>query len=236
MIYRLLLGHAHGTSTVHILSMLDYRALELRSGLTSNPVHTIYPLSDDSTVHSGSKRLLTASSIGLCHWNISDAHDQPILVAGTGNQGVCISLAYCPNSDNIVATFRPKVDVPDETVISQLSQAPFLNMGHHVQGSHVLVKRLGSIYQTLGSTSANVPGIRLPKSTIVELDDSNSAFACGDEATSNLVLQGLPSLTFTQSLQSYHPIRDVRYAASQKPGVICCLGQDRMQFFSQKYL
>lgn len=161
---------------------------------------------------------------------------RPILVAGTGNQGVCISLAYCPNSDNIVATFRPKVDVPDETVISQLSQAPSLNLGHHVQGSHVLVKRLGSSYQTLGSTSANVPGIRLPKSTIVELDDSNSAFACGDEATSNLVLQGLPSLTFTQSLQSYHPIRDVRYAASQKPGVICCLGQDRMQFFSQKYL
>lgn len=212
------------------------RPLDLRNGLTCNPVHTIYSLSDDSTVHSGLKRLLTASSVGLCHWNISDAHEQPILITDTVNQGVCISLAYCPSGDDVVATFRPKVEMPNETSISQLSQAPSSDMAHHVQGSHVLVKRLGSIYQKLGSTSANVPGIRLPKSTILELEDSNSAFACGDEATSNLVLRGLPSLTFTQFLQSYHPIRDMKYTASQKPGVICCLAEDRMQFFSQKFL
>lgn len=212
------------------------RALESRNGLTCNPVHTMYSLSDDSTVHSGVKKLLTASSVGLCHWNIGDAHEQPILITDSVNQGVCISLAYCHSSDDIVATFRPKVEMPDENGFSQLSQAPSSNMGHHVQGSHVLVKRLGSIYQKLGSAIANVPGIRLPKSTILELGDNNSVFASGDEATSNLVLQELPSLKAAQCLQSYPPIRDVKHTASQKPGLLCCLAEDRVQLFSRKLM
>lgn len=213
------------------------RPLEMSNGLTCNPLHTIYPLLDDSAVHSGVKKVLTASSVGLCQWDIGGEQKQPALISEASNQGVCISLAYCHSSDNIVATFRPKVEIPDEIGISQLSQTPSsTTIGHHVQGSHVLVKREGSSYHKLGSVNAHVPGIRLPKSTILGMGDDQSVFACGDEATSNLVLQELPSFTVTQCLPSHHPIRDLKYTASQKPGLLCCLGEDRVQFFSRKFL
>lgn len=38
-------------------------------GLTSNPIHTMYSLLPDSTLPSGVRSLLTASSGGLCQWN-----------------------------------------------------------------------------------------------------------------------------------------------------------------------
>lgn len=161
---------------------------------------------------------------------------RPSLVTETANQGVCISLAHCPSSDNIVATYRPKVEMPDDHGISQLSQGPSSTMGHHVQGSHVFMQRVNSTYQRFGSMLASVPGIRLPKSTIIGMGNGTPVFACGDEAMSNLVLQELPSLTIIERLQSHHPIRDVKYTTSIKPSLLCCLSEDTMQFFSQKLL
>ncbi|KNA14167.1 hypothetical protein SOVF_109620 [Spinacia oleracea] len=210
--------------------------LDSRSGLTCNPIHSIYSLLEDFPGHTGVKKLLTASAVGLCEWNIGDEHEEPSLVTETENQGVCISLAHCPSSDNIVATFRPKVEMPDDLGVSQVTQGPSPTMGHHVLGSHVFLQRVNSNYQRFGSTLAYVPGIRLPKSTIIGMRDGTPVFACGDEATSNLVLQELPSLNFIQSLQSYDPIREVKYTTATKPSLLCCLSQDRMQFFSQKLL
>lgn len=46
------------------------RPLESRFGLTCNPVHTIYSLLEDSPAHTGVKKLLTASSVGLCEWSV----------------------------------------------------------------------------------------------------------------------------------------------------------------------
>lgn len=46
------------------------RPLDSKNGLSSNPVHTIYSLLEDSPLHSGVKKLLTASSVGLCEWSI----------------------------------------------------------------------------------------------------------------------------------------------------------------------
>jgi len=41
------------------------------TGLTTNPVHTVHHLSGNSTPTSDVRTLLSASSIGLCQWNIS---------------------------------------------------------------------------------------------------------------------------------------------------------------------
>lgn len=210
--------------------------VESRNGLTCNPIHSICSLLDDSPGHTGVRKLLTASSIGLCEWSVGEEYKEPSLVAETANQGVCISLAHCPSTDNIVATFRPKVEMADNSGFSQLSQGPSSIMGNHVLGSRVFLQRVNSGYQMFGSTLASVPGIRLPKSTIIGMRDGTSMFASGDEASSNLVLQKLPSLTVVQRLQLLDPIRDVKYTASAKHSLLCCLSQDRMQFFSQKHL
>ncbi|KAH9617015.1 hypothetical protein KSS87_017672 [Heliosperma pusillum] len=211
------------------------RPLETRVGLTNNPVHTIYSLLENSGIPSGTRNLLTASSVGLCQWDIGSEQKQPTLIKETVNQGVCISLAYCQSKENIVATFRPKVEIPDDNnSISQVSQTQSHNIGENVLGSHVVFNRLDSGYQSFGSICAYVPGIRLPKSTILELRDDTSLFACGDGSTTNLALQELPSLAVTHCLQSNHPVRDVKYVTSDKSNLLCCLSEDRVQFFSQK--
>ena len=45
------------------------RPLESFDGLTCNPIHTVHSLLPDLTLPSGVRSLLTASSVGLCHWN-----------------------------------------------------------------------------------------------------------------------------------------------------------------------
>ncbi|KAK9723902.1 hypothetical protein RND81_05G033200 [Saponaria officinalis] len=227
-------GLQNGMVLVFDLRQTD-RPLETRIGLTSNPVHTIYSLLENSAVPSGTKNLLTASSVGLCRWDLGVVPELPTLIDETANQGVCISLAYCQNSDNIVATFRPKMEMPDDNGISQVSQTQSHNMGQNVLGSHVLFKRLNSRYHNFGSIYSYVPGIRLPKSTILGIGDDTSLFACGDDSTCNLALLELPSLTVTHCLQSNHPVRDVKYATSVNPNLLCCLSEDRVQLYCHKH-
>lgn len=45
------------------------RPVESVVGLTCNPIHSMYSLVPDSTLPSGVRSLLTASSSGLCQWN-----------------------------------------------------------------------------------------------------------------------------------------------------------------------
>lgn len=45
------------------------RPVESITGLTDSPIHTVHSLSADSTVSCGVKGVLTASSVGLCHWD-----------------------------------------------------------------------------------------------------------------------------------------------------------------------
>ncbi|KAA8518707.1 hypothetical protein F0562_016519 [Nyssa sinensis] len=211
------------------------RPVESLIGLTGNLIHTIHSLSPDLTVRSGVRTLLTASSVGLCEWNFGGIEERPFLVPGSENQGVCISLACCRYSNDIVASFRPKVEFSSDISISQ----PSLTMGQGVQGSHVLYKRLGSRgYQKLGSTYANVNDIRLPKkSTIVARENQDPLFAFGDEITCELVLQELPSLMDLQRLRSrMHPIHDVKYTHTLSTGLLSCLSEDTLQLFSANLL
>ena len=118
------------------------------------------------------------------------------MIPQTGNNGVCISLAYCPSSDDVVISYRPKFDMSTDGCLSQPSLTPSQVIGQGVQGSHVLFKRLGgSHFQPLGSSCANVSNIRLPKCVIMDIGSESRWLASGDEGTCELVLQELPSIT-----------------------------------------
>ncbi|CAA3029587.1 E3 ubiquitin- ligase RFWD3 [Olea europaea subsp. europaea] len=163
------------------------RPVESITGLTDSPIHTVHSLSADSTVSCGVKGVLTASSVGLCHWDFGRSGGRPYLIPESENQGVCISLAYGPSRDDIVASFRPKIEFSGDLTISQptLSASTSIS-GEGVRGSHVLYKRVGGRYEKLGATCANVSGIRLPKSAIVDGVSQNPLFASADEVTSEL--------------------------------------------------
>ena len=111
-------------------------------------------------------------------------------------------------------------------------------MGHGVQGSHVLYQRLGCrCYQRLGSSCAAVDGTRMVKSAIIDRENQNPLFASGDEATNELALQELPSLTVIQRLKSHrHPIWDVKYMHLVNSGLLGCLTTDTLQLFSPSLL
>ncbi|GFS45728.1 transducin/WD40 repeat-like superfamily protein [Actinidia rufa] len=100
------------------------RPVELFDGLTCNPIHTVLSLLPDLTLPSGVRSLLTASSVGLCHWNFGGNEERPSLVPESENQGVCIALAYCPSSNHVVASFRPKVEMSGDMAVSQPSLTP----------------------------------------------------------------------------------------------------------------
>ncbi|OVA06945.1 zinc finger protein [Macleaya cordata] len=215
------------------------RPVESMNGLTCHPVHTIHSLVDNFPLPNGGRTLLTASSIGPCVWRTGDSGERPLLVPEMENQGVCISLAYSPISDDIVASFRPKVQMSNDTISSQslLSPSPSV-LGQGVAGSHVLIKRVGgSCYQNLGSTTANVNDIRMPKSAIINVQNSNPLFAYGDELTRGLSLRELPSLRAVQSLTpNQNPILDVKYASSPSKGLLGCVSENRLQLFSVNLL
>ncbi|XAR69148.1 hypothetical protein NMG60_11000632 [Bertholletia excelsa] len=215
------------------------RPVESMVGLACNPIHSIHTLSPDHSLPSGVKSILTASSIGVCQWNFGGVAERPFFVPESENQGVCIALAYSPSSNHIVATFRPKVEMSTDMALTQPSLTPATSLvGQAVQGSHVLYKREGNgLYQRLGSTYANVSGIRLPKSVIMDRQNHLPQLVSGDEVTSELVLQELPSFMVDQKLKSRTPpIRDVKYTHNLGFGVLSCLNDGIVQIFSTNTL
>ncbi|XP_057478678.1 uncharacterized protein LOC130766025 [Actinidia eriantha] len=210
------------------------RPLGSFDGLTCNPIHTVHSLLPDLTLPSGVRSLLTASSVGLCHWNFGGNEERPSLVPESENQGVCIALAYCPSSNHIVASFRPKIEIACDMAVSQPSLTPATSlMGQGVQGSHILYKNVGNrCYQKLGSTIANVNDIRLAKSAIIDRQNHDVLFASSNEATCELFLQELPSFMVVQRLTSQkHPVRDVKYTHDLSSGLLSCLSEDKLQLF-----
>ncbi|KAL5546105.1 hypothetical protein UlMin_005792 [Ulmus minor] len=203
-------------------------------GMTRQPVHTMHSLSSNSTLPSGGRTVLSASSFGLCHWNFEGADEGPTLIPETDHQGVCISLAYCPSSDDIVASYRPRVEIHNEMALSQPSQAPSQAIGQGVMGSHVLYKRVGSSsLQKLGSEYARVSNVRLPKSAIIDSERDKKLFASMDEVASELILQELPSFSGFQRLKSGSPpLRDIKYTNFMDKGLLCSLNGDNLQIFS----
>ncbi|GLT89823.1 hypothetical protein SLE2022_077890 [Rubroshorea leprosula] len=207
--------------------------MELVNGLTSNVIHTIHSL-QNMNLPFGSGPILSASSVGLCHWSFGGAQERPFLVPGMENQGACVSLAYCHSSNDIVASYRPQFDFPNGMAVSQPVLTP--TVGQAVRGSHVHLKRLGSnSYQKLGSTCANVNDIRLSRSTIIKTQNK-TFFASGDEVTGELILRELPSFTIVQRVKSSKlPIHDVKYTDALGRGLLGCLSEGSLQLFNMKF-
>lgn len=160
---------------------------------------------------------------------------RPSLVSETGNPGVCISSSYCPSSDHIVASYRPRVVSSDDTVPSQpwLSQTGVSN-NNRVDGSHVCLKRRGadSYYQKLSSTRAFVDNIRLPRTAIIDFgEERKQVFASCDESSRELILQDPSTFTVYQRLplSSHLPLQDVKYGHLNGSGLLGLLTDDRFQ-------
>ncbi|XP_038882130.1 E3 ubiquitin-protein ligase RFWD3 isoform X2 [Benincasa hispida] len=224
------------------LVMFDMRQtvgpLKTLQGLTNNPIHTIHSLSSYSTLSNDVKSVLSASAYGVCQWNFDAVGEGPFLVPET-NQGVCTSLAYCLGRDEIVASYRPKVGMSNEIVYSQPSPSPSHTAGHGVVGCHVAFKKEDNLQQfsKLGSAYAYVDAIRLPKSTIIDLQDCNSLFVSADAVMGDLILQELPSFRSIQHLKVHkHPVRDVKYSCGLDRGLLSCLSDDTLHLFCTKGL
>lgn len=157
------------------------------------------------------------------------------MVPESENQGICISLACGVRNDDIVASFRPKLEISGDMAASQVLPTPVSTIEQAVEGSHVLYRRVGSRYQKLGASCAKVSGIRLPKTAIINRGKKSPMFASGDDATMELVLQELPSLNVAQRINSLNgPVRDVRYARLQSTVLLGFLSEDKLQLCSHK--
>ncbi|KAI8006179.1 E3 ubiquitin-protein ligase RFWD3, partial [Camellia lanceoleosa] len=196
------------------------------NGLSSRPIHTIHSFEHKPTLCHGAS-LLTASAIGPC---------VPFLLPELDYQGMCTSLAYSPSSDDIVATYCPKIQMSKETGSSQPHLPAVL--GQEALSSQIHVKRVaGSFYQKLESASTHVGNFFLAKSAIINVENCLPMFAYGDDVTCGLTLRDLPSLIVSHILKPHqHPIRDVKYTHSKGSSLPGCISDDKLQLFSAKFL
>ncbi|XP_020094244.1 E3 ubiquitin-protein ligase RFWD3-like isoform X3 [Ananas comosus] len=201
-------------------------------GLSMHPIHTIH-----SIVHeNGMKKVLTASSVGTCLWDINSNGERPILIPEMESQGVCISLACgSPSSDDIVASFRPKVDLTNDAnaISSQISVSPSSMLSNSGKlGSHVLIKRVnGTSFHKDQVGYGNVSGLRMCKSAIISSRSSHSLFAYGDELLHGVRIWSLPSFQEYTVLKPHRsPILDLRYATCPTgPRFLGCVSEEKLQ-------
>ncbi|KAJ4844171.1 hypothetical protein Tsubulata_042095 [Turnera subulata] len=169
-----------------------------------------------------------------CSWDLSSSH---YLCAGLQNGSLLLfdmrQTIRPVECRDIVASYRPKVEMPCEMVASQCPLTP-LASGHGTSGFHLHLKRLGSNYHTLGTEFSTVSDIRLPKSAIINREDEKSLFALG-EVTHQLVLQELPSFAVAQRFKPHnHYVCDVKYTNADGQDLLGCLSEDTVQLFSTK--
>ncbi|KAM0905579.1 hypothetical protein ACQ4PT_017290 [Festuca glaucescens] len=208
-------------------------ALHSLTGLSTHPVHTIHSVVDCS----GSTKVISASSIGPCIWDVDGSENRPNLLTGMESQGVCISLACAaPSSDLIVATFRPKVELSVDGTSSQvaISQSPTLSSSGKL-GCHALMRRASSTSFVKEQTcNGNVSELRMSKSAIIPCSgNSQHLFAYGDESLSGVRTWQLPSFqAFTDLRPHRRPILDLRFAESSTgEKYLGCLSEEKLQVF-----
>ncbi|XP_062205298.1 uncharacterized protein LOC133907302 isoform X2 [Phragmites australis] len=232
------------TSSTHIyaglqngmLLVFDIRQtaspLHSMKGLSTHPVHTVHSVIDDS----GSRKVLSASSIGPCIWDADGSGSRPNLISGMENQGVCISLTCIPpSSDTLVASYRPKVELPEDGATSQavtpLSLAP---TGSGKLGHHALMRRTSSTYFARDQIcSGNVSELRMSKSAIIPCGSNQHVFAYGDESLYGVRTWRLPSFQRFADLSPHRqPILDLRFAGSSTgERYLGCLSAEKLQVF-----
>ncbi|KAJ1296387.1 hypothetical protein BS78_01G296400 [Paspalum vaginatum] len=231
------------TSSTHIyaglqngmLLVFDIRQtsapLHSMTGLSTHPVHTIHSAVDDT----GSRKVFSASSIGPCIWDVSE--NRLSLLNEMENKGVCISLACVPSSsDLLVASYRPKVELPDDSATTQAvtSQSPALT-GSGKLGCHTLLRRTTTTsFAKDQICNGNVSELRMTKSAIIPCGGNQHLFAYGDESLYGVRTWQLPSFqTYTDLKPHRQPILDLRFAESST-GVryLGCLSAEKVQVFT----
>ncbi|KAM0889243.1 hypothetical protein ACQ4PT_027814 [Festuca glaucescens] len=208
------------------------RPLHSMAGLSSHLVHTLHSVTDSS----GSRKVISASAIGPCMWDVDGNQSKPKLLLGEDNQRVCFSLACSPpSSDLLVASFRPKSDLSGDVAPSQayLSQTP-IPSGSGKLGYHTVITRTGSASFAQGSTCySNVSEVRMCKSSIIPYGNGQHLFAFGDEALCGVRTWELPLFGMPTALPTHRePIFDLRYAESPAgDGYLGCLSDQKLQVF-----
>ncbi|KAH7663040.1 E3 ubiquitin-protein ligase RFWD3 protein [Dioscorea alata] len=208
------------------------RCVASLEGLSGHPIHTIH-----SIVHNdNTRKVVTASALGPCIWNVGGIGECPSLIPGMENQGICISLACSSSTDELVASYRPKVEVSNDTAsCSQTSSSPSQPIsGCGKVGTHVLIKRLNSTqYFRHRNGFGYVSELRMQKSAIISSECSNPLFVYADESTRGVCLSELPSFQVVNRLMP-HPthILDLRYAKASGPGFLGTISEDKLQLFT----
>ncbi|KAM0938826.1 putative transcription factor WD40-like family [Dioscorea sansibarensis] len=208
------------------------RCVASLEGLSGHPVHTIH-----SIVHNdNTRKIITASSLGPCIWDVGGIGELPSLIPGMENQGICISLACSSSADELVASYRPKVEVSNDTASgSQFSSSPSQPIsGCGKLGTHVHIKRLsGMRYCRHRDSFGYVSELRMQKSAIISVEGRYPLFAYADESTRGVCLSGLPSFQVVNHLMP-HPkhILDLRYAKASGPGFLGTISEDKLQLFT----
>jgi len=162
---------------------------------------------------------------------------RPNLLSGMENQGICISLACAPpSSDLLVASYRPKVELPDDNATPQAitpqSQAP---TGSGKLGRHTLLRMTATTSFAKDQTcSGNVSDLRMSKSAIIPCGGNQLLFAYGDESLYGVRTWCLPSFqTYTDLRPNRQPILDLRFAESSAGGrYLGCLSVEKLQVFT----
>uniref|UniRef100_A0A0E0IVZ0 RING-type domain-containing protein n=1 Tax=Oryza nivara TaxID=4536 RepID=A0A0E0IVZ0_ORYNI len=195
--------------------------------------------SGDQNNGGGSRKVISASSIGPCIWDVDGSRNRPDLLNGMENHGVCISLACNPpSSDLLVASFRPKVELSDDgTSQAGKSQSPTPSASGKL-GCHALIRRTSNTsFARDQICRGNVSGLRMSKSAIIPCtgrSNQQHLFAYGDESLRGVRTWRLPSLqTFADLRPHRQPILDLRFAESSSTGerYLGCLSEDRLQVF-----
>lgn len=153
------------------------------------------------------------------------------LIPNMEKEGVCISLAHCASSNDMVAMYRQRVQTDNA---SQPGISPASFPGSPTLGSHVYIKQEeGSVFNAHEPKSLYVSEVRMPKSAIISVDNSCSVFAYGDDRTHTVVVKELPSLDFVNGLRPHERrILDVKCAPSSNSSLLGCISENRAQVFS----
>lgn len=162
---------------------------------------------------------------------------RPSLISGMENQGVCISLAcISPSSDLLVASYRPKVEVPDDSATPQAAtpQSP-APTGSGKLGCHTLLRRTTTTSFVKDQTcSGSVSELRMSKSAIIPCGGNQHMFAYGDESLYGVRTWQLPSFQrYTDLKPHQQPVLDLRFAESSNGGrYLGCLSAQKLQVFT----
>ncbi|XP_020587615.1 E3 ubiquitin-protein ligase RFWD3-like [Phalaenopsis equestris] len=218
-----------------MLLMFDIRqtagCLESIEGLSRFPIHSICSLKQNHC----SRKVLTASSVGPCLWDVGGSGQRPFLIPELESQGICISLACDSSSSDIVASFRPKVELSGDPIPSQTPLSPSESLYLSAKlGSHVHLKRIDSTsFQKGNEVNCYVSQVRMSKSVVIFAEGKNSMFACGDESTRGVYLWNLPSFQLHSCHRPHQsPILDIKYSSSVKLGLLGAISENKLQVFS----